>query len=319
MKDSQIILVKPIFKSMIWGGYKLSSIFKLQPMMQLGEAWVVSARNDGDCFISESLYQETNLSTFYKNNPAFFNFPKSEIFPFLFKFIDAKQKLSIQVHPDDEYALKHENSFGKNEAWIVLESSNKSTLLIGHHAKSKDELIKAIEDQGIENICNYVNPKPNDYFYIQAGTIHAIGSDVLLYEIQQNSNITYRVYDYGRLDDKNNPRELHLKKALDVIRFDSQKIIQDFDTITINDCQVTKYPSNPYFEVQRIHVNGYVNFELNKDFTIIGCIGGNGTINGIDFAFGTHAIASHSTKNLLISGNIDLVLTSPISHNSDHI
>lgn len=316
MKDNQIIVIKPIFKSMIWGGNKLSHIFMLDPNKQLGEAWVISARQEGDCVICSEPYKGMNLSAFYRDNPAFFNYPKSETFPYLLKFIDARNKLSIQVHPDDEYALKHENSYGKNEAWLILESSKNSTLLIGHHAKNKDELSKAIDTQNIEEICQTIVPKPYDYFYINAGTIHAIGADVFLYEIQQNSALTYRVYDYGRLDENHNPRALHLSKAMDVIHFDTKIYIQDFSTITINDCQITRYPSNPYFDVVRLHVHGYVNYELNKDFTIVGCIGGSGKVNGIDFTFGTHAIASHSTKNLLIFGKIDLILTSPIGHSN---
>lgn len=213
-------LIPPV-KDYIWGGTKLKTEYAIQTdLPKAAEAWVLSCHKDGQSVIAGGQYDGRTLEsvieelgdTVLGRNAARFDF-----FPVLIKLIDAKDNLSVQVHPDNEYARVHEGEYGKTEAWYVLDCEPGASLIYGfRHAISREELRERIQDNTLLEVVNQVPVHPGDLFFIDSGTLHAIGKGILLAEVQQNSNTTYRVYDYGRLGADGKPRDLHIEKALDV-------------------------------------------------------------------------------------------------------
>ena len=214
-----IIKLKPVFKEIVWGGNRLKNDYGFESELNnIAEAWMLCARADGDNVIENGEHSGKSFKEFIKDNKELLGTKgsKYEEFPLLIKFIDAKADLSVQVHPDDEYAKIHENSYGKTEAWYILDCDEGAELIYGFNKQlTADEFRKSIADNTFLEYVNKVKVKKGDVFFISAGTLHAIGSGILLAEVQQNCNTTYRVYDYNRLVD-GKPRELHVEKALDV-------------------------------------------------------------------------------------------------------
>ncbi len=216
---TKLIKLNPVFKEIVWGGNRLKDDYGFESdLNNIAEAWMLCARNDGDNIIANGENSGESFTAFIKENKALLGSKGQsfEEFPLLIKFIDAKADLSVQVHPDDEYAKLHENSYGKTEAWYILDCDEGAELIYGFNKElTPDEFRKSIADNTFLDYVNKVKVKKGDVFFISAGTLHAIGSGILLAEVQQNCNTTYRVYDYNRLVD-GKPRELHVEKALDV-------------------------------------------------------------------------------------------------------
>src|SRR5690554_5282338 len=211
MKD--IVFLEPIFKSAIWGGEKLKSIFGYDiPNDHTGECWAISAHKNGDCLIASGQYKGKTLSWLWDNHRELFGNIQGDVFPLLIKIIDAKADLSIQVHPDDKYAMVNENgSLGKTECWYILDCDEDAKIVIGHNARNKDELKAMIKDNRWQELIKLKPIKKGDFFQINPGTVHAIKGGTVLLETQQSSDVTYRLYDYDRLDN-GKPRELHINK-----------------------------------------------------------------------------------------------------------
>lgn len=220
-----MIKLMPAFKDSLWGGTKLRDIYKMNCDYDvIAESWQMSAHPAGPSIVSSGRHKGLTFADYLDIVGTEVLGWKSESlrsFPMLIKFIDARENLSVQVHPDDDYALEHENEYGKNEMWYVVDSDPGSGLYVGFsRAVSREEVRRRVEDHTITEIMNFYPTKPGDVFFIPAGTVHAIGAGNLICEIQQSSNCTYRLYDYGRVDKFGNPRELHLDKALDVLSYD---------------------------------------------------------------------------------------------------
>ncbi|WCL51392.1 type I phosphomannose isomerase catalytic subunit [Leptospira sp. GIMC2001] len=217
-----ILSFEPIYKDKIWGGNKISSILgRKTPEGNIGESWEISDYEEDRSIIQTGIWKGRDFRSIYKMYPrevlgdGFEGLP----FPLLVKIIDAKEKLSVQVHPSDEYARKNDpKNAGKKEAWIVMQADPDSNLVVGFAKDTDKKTYKAlVESNDAESILRKIPVKPGDSFILEPGTVHAIGAGVLLLEIQQSSDSTYRVYDYGR------PRELHLERALDVLSFKASK------------------------------------------------------------------------------------------------
>ena len=216
-----IVKCEPIFKDNLWGGTKLRDVYhKKCDYDVIAESWELSAHEDGQCRIAEGEYKGMIFGEYLRMIGAEalgWKCQAFEKFPLLIKFIDAKKKLSLQVHPDDAYALPNENEYGKNEMWYVVDCEEGASLYYGlNQTITKEELKKRVENNTLQEVLNKIEVHPGDTFFVEAGTIHAIGEGILICEIQQSSNCTYRLYDYGRRDKFGNLRELHLKQALDV-------------------------------------------------------------------------------------------------------
>lgn len=218
--------LQPAIKDYIWGGTRLSKEFDYYAETdRQAEAWVLSCHPDGDCIIENTAFKGRTLRDVLENEGKSYvgtHGEKFEGFPVLIKLIDAKDNLSLQVHPDDDYARKNENQNGKTEMWYIVDCEEGASLIFGVKEKmTKEQFQKAVFENTVLDFCNRVDVKKGDVFFIKAGTLHAIGKGILLAEVQQSSNVTYRVYDYGRLQN-GKPRELHVQKALDVLNLEKE-------------------------------------------------------------------------------------------------
>lgn len=215
------LLLKPPVIDYLWGGTKLKEEYGIETDKDIAaEGWMLSCHKDGSAIVMNGALAGKTLPEVLKiwgNGALGQNSDKFSYFPILIKLIDAKQSLSVQVHPDDEYALKNEGEYGKTEMWYVIDCEEGANLIYGFKEEvSKEEFEERINNNTLAEICNFVPVKKGDVFFITAGTMHAIGGGILIAEVQQNSNTTYRVYDYARVGADGKLRDLHIEKALDV-------------------------------------------------------------------------------------------------------
>lgn len=284
-------LLRPTGKDYLWGGHRLNDEFEKNiDMSPLAETWECSTHPDGPSFVNSGEYINKTLAEVIKLHPEYLGsrYKGLDELPILIKFIDAKNDLSLQVHPTDEYAMEHENGQrGKTEMWYVLDASKEARLIYGFkHDVSEDIVRNAVQDGTLMQHLQEVPVKKDDLFFIEAGTIHAIGAGALIAEIQENSNLTYRLYDYDRVDKDGNKRELHVDKALKVLNMKSS--LEPRQPLS-----VLKYQQGvafeqlcrcKYFEVYRMIVNTErrrtVTYKADElGFRVLLCVNGCGTIS----------------------------------------
>ncbi len=277
----EIIFLKPVFKDYMWGGTRLKAEFnKKTPYEFTAESWEISTNKNGKSIITNGEFKGKSLEEIFQKREL----RKSifgnkciglEKFPLLIKFIDAKKDLSVQVHPDDEYAKQNENDLGKTELWYVLDCNENAKIVYGLKENIKKSQLKEIIKNGkIKQYLNYIEIEKGDSIYVPAGTIHAILSGCLICEIQQNCNLTYRVYDWDRVDEYGKERTLNIEKAIDVINLENR-----IEKIKLNNNSFQNIISSKYFSVDRIEVNGKKNFISSiETFYAITVIDGKGTI-----------------------------------------
>ena len=279
------IKFNPVLKEKIWGGNKIvSQLHKKSALKNIGESWEISAVANNISVVSNGVLKGLTLIELvdkYKEKLlGKDNFETFGVdFPLLIKFIDAKQDLSVQVHPNDNLAKKRHQSFGKNELWYVINADADSQLFLGFNKNiNADEFLENLNNNTVETILNKVNVKRGDAFFIEAGTVHSIGAGILLAEIQQTSDITYRIYDFDRVDDKGNKRELHTNLALEAIDFSLGKTSQ-LNFVENENC-INKISHNKYFKVNSIVVteNTILDYSQTDSFIIFICVEGKAVI-----------------------------------------
>lgn len=260
--DLSPVKLVPACKDYIWGGTRLKTEFKKGTELdKVAESWELSAHNDGESTISGGDFDGLSFTQYIEKNGRDCigkNAEKFEFFPILIKLIDAKDNLSIQVHPSDEYALKNEGEYGKTEMWYVVDCEKDAFLYYGFSREvTKEEFKSRIENNTLLEVLNKVEIKKGDVFFIESGTIHAIGKGAFICEVQQNSNKTYRVYDYDRRDKNGNARELHIEKALDVTTLKPAAKYDTGDTKILAKCK--------YFTVEKLDCKGSDEIVLSRD------------------------------------------------------
>ncbi|SDZ33903.1 mannose-6-phosphate isomerase [Evansella caseinilytica] len=214
MKD--IIHLEPVLQEKIWGGSRLKTQFHYDILSsKTGECWGISGHANGTNVIKNGEYKGRTLRELWKEHRELFDNEHGEEFPLLVKIIDAQDDLSVQVHPDDEYAQKHEGyAYGKTECWYILDREPGAELILGHNAQTREELQQLVDAEEWDKLFRSVPVEKGDFVYVPSGTVHAIGKGIMILEIQQSSDITYRFYDYDRTDDNGNPRELHIQDSV---------------------------------------------------------------------------------------------------------
>ncbi|MDR1834220.1 MAG: class I mannose-6-phosphate isomerase [Fusobacteriaceae bacterium] len=247
-----IVKLKPAFKNYLWGGAKLKTLYgKENPDAIIAESWELSCHPAGESLIATGDAAGLTLSAYIARRGKRIlgeNCRRFAAFPILVKLIDAARPLSVQVHPGNDWALAHEGEQGKTEMWVVLECEPGAFLYYGFTREiSREELAQRIAGGRLEEVLNRVPVQSGDVFFISPGTIHAIGEGIVIAEIQQSSDVTYRVYDYGRVDQQGRPRELHIEKALAVLTRTPPGEHPDFEG-HLGKC--------PYFEVDRFTMDG---------------------------------------------------------------
>lgn len=305
-----ILKMKPVFKEMIWGGHKLKDVYGYDiPSGHTGECWAVSAHKNGDCTIENSEFAGKTLSWLFEHHRELFGNIEGEEFPLLVKIIDARDDLSVQVHPNDEYARVHENSLGKTECWYVLQADEGTKMVMGHHAKTKDEFIKAIEEDDYDNLLNSFAIEKGDFFYIPSGTLHAICSGSLIYEAQQSSDITYRVYDYHRKDQDGNERQLHVQQSIDVTNVPAQiDSSKSFSETQLENGTKVRYVESEFFKVDCYRLNGKNTVENCVPFQMVSVIEGEGMIDGQSVKKGNHFLICSDQKETVFDGTMDVMI-----------
>lgn len=271
-----IFLLEPALKETIWGGNKLREKYgKVSELANIAESWECSVHPQGLSKVASGKHKGRYLRDVLAEYPEYLGDKIKSVdnFPFLIKFIDAREKLSVQVHPDDEYAKKHENgASGKTEMWYVVEAENDAELVYGFYNDiTMLQLADGAKNGDIEKYLNKVRTHSGDVFFIPAGTVHGIGAGNLIVEVQENSDLTFRLYDYNRVDSDGHKRELDIDKALNVVNYSKSANIRQ-------PMRVFRYAKGiskenvfrcKYFQVEKFSVN--TNKNINLEFNSISC------------------------------------------------
>lgn len=305
----ELLFMKPCFSHTIWGGTRLRDVFGYDEQGDdIGECWGISAHPGGDDTITGGQYDGKKLSEVYFSHPELFGNIDCDRFPLLIKIIDAKEDLSIQVHPDDEYASTHENgSYGKTECWYIIDCPDNAKLVIGHNAGTHEELVSMIEAGRWNEFIRYVPIKKGDFIQIEPGTVHAITAGCMLLETQQSSDITYRVYDYGRLMN-GSPRELHIKQSMDVITVpapDTGKSVRNYINIPAD--ELYEIESCRLYKVFKIVSEKGFAFNMVYPFMNMSVIDGEGSIDGTYIKKGMHFIIPSGYGKVHIDGKMTII------------
>lgn len=302
MQGVVIMLFKlnPALKSYIWGGTKLKSQWgKTSDEQTLSESWELSFHSDGPSVIVGGKFDGQKLCDVVDKSQWGANCVDFPFFPVLNKLIDADADLSVQVHPDDDYALAHENQFGKTEMWYILDAEPGAKLYMGlNKTLTADEFAQAIQNNTVLDCLNAVPVKPHETYFIPSGTLHAIGKGITLFEIQQNSSLTYRVYDYNRRDVNGNPRQLHIDKAKAVTNLNKYDVPDAVREQLLGKC---KYFAAYRYDGERVvfNENSFVSFTV---------IEGKIDVNGNAFVKGETGFAT-AGERLKIEGTGTYILT----------
>ncbi len=308
---NQPIFLEPVCTHNIWGGTRLRTDYEY-PVWgdDIGECWGISAHPNGDGTVRAGEYAGKKLSELWENNKELFGNVDLDRFPLLTKIIDAKDDLSIQVHPEDEYAKLHENgSLGKTECWYILDCPEDATLVIGHNATTHEELEQMIHEGRWAEFIRAIPVKKGDFLQINPGTVHAIKGGVLILETQQNSDITYRVYDYDRLQD-GKPRQLHVEQSIDVITVPAASIddsVIDASNLPVN--TLNELYACKYYHVYKLNVEGESKICVDAPFMLMSVVEGCGRMGIYSLKKGDHFIlpSGMMKQDLVFEGNMEIV------------
>lgn len=305
----------PITVEAVWGGARLMNEKWNKKALgaNVAESWELACHEKGESIVVNGEFSSRRLSGVLEENPEFLGEKGKEFsfFPILVKLIDSKGDLSIQVHPDDEYALREEGEFGKTEMWYIVDAKKGSGVYCGFKEPiSKEQLGQALTDGNITDYLNFIEVHKGDCLFIPAGTVHAICGGILLCEVQQNSSITYRLYDYDRVDAGGNKRQLHIDKALDVT--DTSKVVYANENVVRVDDNTVILASCKYFTASEITCQEEYAFEVNGDsFVSLTVVDGSGAImadgNCISLDLGDTVFLPAGLGKVSIFGNLKAI------------
>jgi len=317
MYKNEPIFLQPVFQERIWGGQKLQTEFGYDiPAEQTGEAWVISAHSHGPSIIANGPLAGKSLADLWHEHGELFNkaSDNQEEYPLLVKILDAADHLSVQVHPNDQFAREAEKvPYGKTECWYVLSAEEDAELVLGHHAQSHAELEQMIDKGEWDKLLRRVKVKAGDFVYVPSGTIHAIGKGIMILETQQSSDITYRVYDYDRTDASGNKRELHLERAKQVTTVPHKDAKIEPKEMVLGDLVEIKLVEEQYFTVYHWQLSGKASCELKEDFLQVSVIKGKATIridgNSFSVEKGNHFLLPYGVGEYVLEGEGEFIVS----------
>lgn len=308
----ELLFMNPVMKETIWGGNKLREIYGYDiPSDHTGECWAISAHPNGDGTVKGGSWNGIHLSTLWEEHRELFGSRREPQFPLLIKIIDAREDLSIQVHPDDQYAAKNEDgALGKTECWYILDCEPDTTIIVGNRARNSEEVKQLIEAGRYQELIREVPIRKGDFFQIDPGCLHAIKGGTLILETQQSSDITYRVYDYDRMAG-GKPRQLHIRQSIEVIRapFSERELPPDAEQLP--GAVKTHYVSCPYYQVDRFEIDGSFKTDFKADFVNVSVLSGLGTLNDIAIKKGDHFIIPYGYGDCCFEGALELICSTP--------
>ena len=313
---SEPLFLQSVMQEKIWGGTKLRDEFGYKiPSDKVGEYWAISAHPHGVSTIKNGRFAGMGLDQLYAEHRELFGNSSEPVFPLLTKILDANDWLSVQVHPDNHYAMEHEGVLGKTECWYVIAADEGAEIIYGHNAKSREELRQQIEKKEWDKLLTKVPVKAGDFFYVPSGTMHAIGSGILILETQQSSDTTYRVYDFDRKDAKGNLRELHLEKSIDVLNIGAPANSRPV-TVKADDLMSTLLVASDFFAVYKWEVSGKVDIEKTVAYLLVSVLAGRGvlTVDGETYpiAKGDHFILPSDVEEWTFEGkNLEMIVSHP--------
>ncbi|MFZ7946934.1 mannose-6-phosphate isomerase, class I [Neobacillus sp. 19] len=317
MYNNEPIFLHPVLQERIWGGQKLRTEFHYEiPSDKTGEAWVISAHPNGPSMITNGPLAGKTLADAWNEHKELFNKKADEQgeYPLLVKILDAADDLSVQVHPNDQFAREVEGvPYGKTECWYVLSAEEGAELVLGHYAQTEEELAKMIDQGQWDKLLRRVKVKAGDFVYVPSGTIHAIGKGIVILETQQSSDITYRVYDYGRKDAAGNTRELHLERSKQVTTVPHQDAAVEQTEKVNGGLAEKKLVEEQYFTVYHWQLNGQADCEMNADYLQVSVIEGQAALimDGQSFELkkGTHFILPQGVREFKLQGNAEFIVS----------
>ena len=304
-------------KDYLWGGNRLREEYgKVSDADKIAESWELSCHKDGESVIANGEFKGETLTAYIEKQGKQVlgdNCGRFEYFPILIKLIDAKDNLSVQVHPDNEYAMRVEGEYGKTEMWYIVDCDPGAELLYGfQHDITKEEFERRIKDNTLLEVTNNVPVHKGDVFFIKSGTLHAIGKGILIAEIQQNSNTTYRIYDYGRVGADGKPRQLHVDKAVEVTKLTPP----EFPTKAMGEVEqkegysVQLLSKCEYFRVNKVSVQESCELEAGKaSFNSVLVLDGQGEIDGVKLKKGDSCFIPAGYGKYTFKGKAELVVT----------
>lgn len=307
---------EPILKERIWGGTKLKTYLNKPITSDItGESWEISTVDNDISIIANGAFKGKSLNDLINEFPEAVLGTKvheqfGKQFPLLFKYLDAREDLSIQLHPNDELAKKRHNSFGKTEMWYVMQADADARLIVGFKEKSTpEEYLKHIQDKTIVDILDTKKVNKGDVFFLETGTIHAIGAGIIVAEIQQTSDITYRIYDFDRVDANGNKRELHIDLSLEAINYekvDAQKNYAKVENVSneVVNCK--------YFTTNFIPLDGNITvYKHSESFTVYMCVDGSFelSVNGESYTYkkGDTVLLPAALTDFQLSGSASIL------------
>ena len=297
----EVCKLRPYIKEIVWGGNTLRDYGKVFKGKNIAECWELSLHKEGSSIIDSGEQKGQLLADVLTKEDCGPKCDKFEFFPTLIKLIDAKRELSVQVHPSDEYALKNYHSFGKTEMWYILEATPGAGIYLGFNKDTtKEEVKQRIKDNTLVDILNFIDVRPGDCYFVKSGTVHAIGGGITLFEVQQNSALTFRLYDWGKLDMDGKPRELHIKQSLKVLdykKFEPTK----FDRPLLGECDYFSTSEHLVAEKSKISAN-------MGSFISLTFVEGSGKLNDITYKKGDTFFIPHG-KSAEIKGDGKYLLT----------
>lgn len=313
------LFLRPTLKDYLWGGTKLKTDFNKQSDLEkVAESWELACHKDGNSTISNGEFKGLTLSAYIEKvgkKVLGTNGEKFENFPVLIKLIDAKDNLSVQVHPDNDYAMRVEGEYGKTEMWYVVDCDEGASLLYGFKDNiTKEEFKKRIEENTLLEVTNSVEVHKGDVFFIKSGTLHAIGKGIVIAEIQQNSNTTYRIYDYGRVGADGKPRQLHVEKAMEVTDLFPAPPYKCGDLITHDGFTSKELSTCEYFTVYNLQITSKADLMADdKSFNSLLVLEGSGTLeaNGQSYEIekGNSVFIPADFGKYSIAGKLQVILT----------
>ena len=310
------MFLKPVFQEKIWGGSRLRSVFGFDiPNDKIGEDWAISAHPHGVSVVENGEYQGQKLDELWQNHKELFGNPTEPVFPLLIKILDAEDELSVQVHPDDAYGMKHEGELGKTECWYIIDAEPGAEIIYGHHAKTREELAEMIQEGRWDDLLKKVPVKKGDFFYVPSGTIHAIGKGIMILETQQSSDTTYRVYDYDRKDANGNTRELHIQQSIDVTTVPAITPQIQMKEVRKGNSSIVTYLETEFFNVYEWDIKGITSFKKQAPYTLATVIDGSGELVVNEKIYlltkGASFILPNDVTEWTVQGELSIIASEP--------